>query len=77
MPSAPSLFVFVFDQSDEEEDSQVYVFTVRVSMSLMVLTSSEALIYLTSVTSLKMSVNRTNHILFIFQFSGLVYLIHR
>ena len=69
LPSAPSPFVSVFDRYDEEEDSEVSVFTVRVVMSLMVLISSEALIYLTSVESPKMSVNRATHLLFIFQFS--------
>ena len=32
LPSAPFLFVSVFDISDEEEDSELYVFTVRVVM---------------------------------------------
>ena len=69
-PSEPSLFDSVFDQYDEEEDSEVSVVTVRVMMLLMVIISSEALISLTSVASLNMSVNRAAHILFIFQFSG-------
>ena len=76
LPSVPSLFVSVFDRSDEEEDSEVSVFTVRVVMLLMVLILSEALIYLTSVAFLKMSVNRTTHLLFIFQFYGSVSLMH-
>ena len=46
-------------------------------MSLMGLISSEALIYLTSVASLNMSVNRATHLLFIFRLSGSVSLIHR
>ena len=77
LPSALSLFISLFDQSDEEEDYEVSVFTVRVVMSLMALILSEALIYLTSVASLNMYVNHANHLLFIFQFSGSVYLIIR
>ena len=77
LPSAPYLFVSVFGRSDEEDDSEVSVFTVRVLMLLMVIISSEALIYLTSVASLKMSVNRATHLLFIFQFPGSVSLMHR
>ena len=76
-PSAPSLFVSVFDRYDEEEDSEVSVFTVRVVMLLMVLIFSEALISLTLVVSLKISVDRATHLLFIFQFSLSVSLIHR
>ena len=77
LPSDPSLFVSVFDRYHEEEDSGISVFTARLVMLLMVLILSEALISLTSTESLKMFVNRTNHILFIFQFSGSVYLIIR
>ena len=76
-PSAPSLFVYVFDRSNEEEDPKVCVFTVRVVMSLMVLISSEALISLTSVAYLMMYVNRATHLLYIFKYSGSVSLIHR
>ena len=46
-------------------------------MFLMVRISSGALIYFPSVASLKISVHRVTHILFIFQFSGSVSLIHR
>ena len=46
-------------------------------MLLIMLISSEMLIYLTSVASLKISVNRATHILFILQFSGSFSLIHR
>ena len=76
MPSASSLFVSVFDQSDEDEDSEVSVFTSRMVMLLMVLISSEELIYFTSVASLKMSVNHATHLPFVFQFTGSVSLIH-
>ena len=76
-PSDPSLFVCAFDRSDEEEDSAVSVFTVRVVMLIMVIISSEALISLTSVEFLKISVNRANHIIFILQFTGSVSLINR
>ena len=77
LPSAPYLFVSVFDWSHEEEDSGISVFTVRVVTLLVVLILSEALISLTSVASLKISVNRATHILFIFQFLVSVSLIHR
>ena len=77
LPSEPPLFISILDRSDEEEDSEVSVFTLRVVMLLMVLILSEALIYLTSVASLKMCVNGTTHLLFIFQFSGSVSLINR
>ena len=76
LPSAPSLFGYVFDLSDDEEESEVYVFTVRVVMLIMVLISSEASISFTLTTSLKMSVNRATHIIFISPFSGSVSLIH-
>ena len=75
-PIAPSLFVSVFYQYDEEEDSGVSVFTIRVVMSMIVLILYEALISFTLVVSLKISVNHANHLLFILQFSGSVSLIH-
>ena len=37
LPSAPSLFVYLLNRSDEEGESEVSVFTVRVVMSIMVL----------------------------------------
>ena len=77
LPSAPSLLVSVFHRSDKEEDSEVSLFILRLVMSLMVIISSEALIYLTSMAPLNMSVNRATHIVFVFRFSGSVSLIHR
>ena len=45
-------------------------------MSLMVLILSEALISLTLVAYLKMSVNHATHLIFILKVSGSVCLIH-
>ena len=56
--SAPSFFASVLDKSDEEDSSEVSVFTVREVMLPMMLILSKALISLTSMSSLKMSVNR-------------------
>ena len=70
------MFASVLDQSDEDKDIEVSVFAVRVVMSLIMLILSEAFIPFISVPSLKMSVKHAIHLLFIFQFSGYVYLIH-
>ena len=76
LPSDPSLFIYLFDQSDEEEDYEVSIFTMRVLMSLMVLIVYESLMSLTLVAYLKMSVNHATHLLFILKVSGSVCLIH-
>ena len=53
------------------------IFTVKVVMFLMMIISSEVLIYFTSVESLKVSVNRATQLISIFQFYESVYLINR
>ena len=45
-------------------------------MLLMILLLSEALIYLSSLKSLNVSVNHATHLIFIFQFSGYFSLMH-
>ena len=52
------------------------VFTIRLVMLLMILLLSEALIYLSSLKSLNVSVNHATHLIFIFQFSGYFSLMH-
>ena len=76
MISAPSFFASIFDQSDDNEYSEVYVFDVRVVILLVMLILSSALISLSLLASLKISVNRATHLIFIFHFSGYVYLTH-
>ena len=76
LPSAQFLFVYLFDRSDVEEDFKLSLFTARGVMLLMVFISSEALISLTLVASLNISVNRATHHLFILKFSGSVSLIY-
>ena len=55
----------MFYWSVEEEESEEYLFAVRLVMLMIRLILSEALIYLILMASIKMSVNCANHLLFI------------
>ena len=74
--SAPVLFSPVLFKSNKEDGYEVSVFTLRVVMSPMMLILSEALISLTLMASLKMSLNHATQHLFILQLSRSVSLIH-
>ena len=65
------LFVSMLDWSVEEEDPEVSVFTLRLVMSLIRIIPSKALVSLSSVVSLNMSVNRTTHVILFSNFIGI------
>ena len=54
----------MFYWSVEEEESEEYLFAVRLVMLMIRLILSEALIYLILMASIKMSVNFANHLYF-------------